>query len=93
MPQEVIVSFTKPFDFLSGGALVRCSIFRLLRHSELHLLETRQRDPDLYAKDFDRDDLIALVEIKDNAWMHLLGFNDLGLVKSEIDCVGLFVEM
>jgi hypothetical protein len=64
-----------------------------LRHFELHLLETLQGDPVLHAEDFDPDDLIALVEIEDNARMHFFGFNDLGFVKSEIDCVGLFVEM
>ena len=37
--------------------------------------------------------LIRLIELQKYSRTHLFGFNDLGLVKPEINSVGLFVEL
>jgi len=65
----------------------------ILGNLELHLLEISQRHPTLHPKNFNADNLALLVVVEHDTGLHLFRFDDLGFIQTQIQRIGLFVEM
>ena len=44
------------------------------------------------AENLNTDDLVLVVEVKDDGWNDLFGLDDIGFVKAEIEGIGFFVD-
>ena len=59
----------------------------------MHLLEAGGRQAPSSIENLDADNLVLVVEIENDAGLHFLGLDDLGIVQAKIQRVGILGEV